>query len=306
MKRAWVFPFMVNVPECVRNGGVGLLATGYGCSCCPSVDLQLNSSWSEAVFYVILITEFLQSLILLTSTHQFCLIMCFLEKNVWPAASGVDVLYRSGLLTVIIQINPFNFVYCVSRWCTCVYTCPCVCMWVYIPMCPCVGVHAYICTYVGIYAYVYRCVGVHAHVYMYVYMPMCGYMCSCVCAWCTCPSVHVCGCTCSYVHVCDRTCPSVHEHECISMCTCAWAYMLMCMCGCTYVWVYVSCVHVCGCTYMPMWVYISTCMCVFMSMCTCVWVYMPICSFWGEHWCPALLLSTVFPWDGDLLNLEQG
>lgn len=35
--------------------------------------------------------------------------MCFLEKNAWPAARGVDMLYRSVLLTVIIQINPLDF-----------------------------------------------------------------------------------------------------------------------------------------------------------------------------------------------------
>lgn len=113
MKRAWAFPFMRNVAECV-SAGVGLLVAGCGCSCCPpDADLQLTSLWSEAVFYVISTTEFLQSLVLLTSAHQFCLIMCFLVKNVWPAAWGVDMLYRFGLLTVIIQINPLNFLFSV-------------------------------------------------------------------------------------------------------------------------------------------------------------------------------------------------
>lgn len=82
---------------------------------------------------MISITEFLQSLVLLTSTYQFCLIMCFLEKKVWPAASGVDMLYTSGLLTVIIQINPFNFLFIV-----------CVKM-VYV----CVHAHAYVCGCTG-------------------------------------------------------------------------------------------------------------------------------------------------------------
>ena len=81
---------------------------------------------------MISITEFLQSLVLLTSTHQFCLIMCFLEKNVWPAASAVHISYRSGLLTVI-QINPLNFVFTV-------YVCEDD-VYVYMPMCTYVGVH---------------------------------------------------------------------------------------------------------------------------------------------------------------------
>lgn len=200
----------------------------------------------------------------------------------------------------------------------------CIGVWVYMPMYACVWVYMPMCT----------CV--------YVSLYMCGCMCSCICVWYTCPRVHECEHTCPSVHVCDRTCPPVHEHgytcpcvhvwACMLMCTWVWIYMPICTCGhtcpcvhvcghtcsCVRVWVCMSiCTHVCTCPCVRVWhtsswvhMFEYTCPCVhvwvYMLMCTWVWMYMPMCSCWGEHWCTALPLCTVFPWDGNLLNLEQG